>query len=63
MPASPELWSKLRAAQKAKNSDAAVAYKQAVEHANKEKATDAAWWEKMGDDAMPVEETKEHATR
>jgi hypothetical protein len=62
MAASKELWDKLRAAQKAKNKDASDAYRNAVDHANKDKVADAAWWERMGDEAMPVEkDDKEHA--
>lgn len=52
MSASPALWDKLRAAQKAKNGDASNAYNKAIERANKGKLKDAEWWEKMGDDAM-----------
>lgn len=65
MAASKELWNKLRAAQDAKNVDAATAYREAVEHANKGKMKDAEWWEKMGDDAMSTkkETPKEYATR
>jgi len=58
MTASTALWSKLRAAQDAKNADAAVAYKKAVELANKDKEVDAAWWEKQGDMAMYVDDTQ-----
>jgi hypothetical protein len=62
--ASKALWDKLRAAQAAKNKDAADAYREAIEHVNKGKMKDAAWWERMGDDAMPASvEDKEHATR
>ena len=58
MTASKELWDKFRAAQRVKNGDAAYAYKNAIEAANKDKEVDAAWWEKMGDDAVAT--TKEH---
>ena len=51
--ASKELYDKLGLAQRAKNGDAANAFKKAIELVNKGKEKDAAWWEMMGDDAMP----------
>ena len=56
MEASKALWSKLRAAQDTNNADASVAFKKAIELANKGKEVDAAWWETQGDMAMPVAE-------
>jgi len=50
--ASQELWKKFRAAQQLRNEDASVAYRRAIEHADKGKASDAEWWEKQGDTAM-----------
>jgi hypothetical protein len=62
--ASQGLWKKFRAAQSTKNEDAALAYRRAIEHADKGKAEDAAWWERQGDMAMPVAtEKEEHASR
>jgi hypothetical protein len=52
MGASKELWKKFRAAQDAKNEDASVAYRRAIERADKGKTADAEWWEKQGDEAM-----------
>jgi hypothetical protein len=59
------LWKKLHAAQDAKNADASVAYKNAIERANKGKIEDAMWWEKQGDMAAGIiaEPKKEYATR
>ena len=53
------LWDKLRLAQREKNGDAAFAYKNAIDRANKGKAEDAAWWERQGDAAMPTSDTSE----
>lgn len=55
MSASQALWDKFRKAQKIKAGDAAFAYQHAIESENKGKTKDAEWWEKMGDDAMPIE--------
>jgi hypothetical protein len=52
MMATTALWDKFRAAQRAKNGDASLAYKNAIECANKDKEVDAAWWEKQGDMAV-----------
>jgi hypothetical protein len=61
MGASPELWKKLRAAQAAKNSDASVAYHEAIQCANKGNAESAAWWERQGDMAMPTEKKEQES--
>lgn len=63
MGASTALWDKLRAAQKAKNGDAANAYTKAIERANKGKLKDAEWWERWGDDAMGTTKLEAHVTR
>ena len=52
--ATKDLWDKFRAAQKAKNGDAALAYKNAIEQSNKGFEDRATWWEKQGDMAMPA---------
>jgi hypothetical protein len=57
------LWKKLHAAQDAKNADAAIAYKNAIERANKGKIADAEWWANQGDEAMPVATEKSLVTR
>jgi hypothetical protein len=57
--ATKELWDKLRLAQRTKNGDAALAFKNAIECSHKGKEVDAAWWERQGDMAMPTAEKQE----
>lgn len=52
MDASKALWDKFRSAQRAKNGDAALAFKNAIERTNKGEEVDAAWWENQGDMAL-----------
>ena len=54
MMATTALWNKFNAAKAAKNGGASLAYKNAIECANKDKEVDAAWWEKQGDIEMPT---------